>query len=124
MPAPPNIDFTTTGPNAENSSAIASRSKLGMAEHDPEKWGPVFGQDHAQENYSAAAGVSWTDSPQPQAPVWLGLLKTNVADNLSVLKSISVPSRNSKALGSTRILTPLSSTTSSLGAIWSAYSTV
>jgi hypothetical protein len=37
--------------------------------------------------YSAAplAGVSCTDSPQPQADVWFGLLKTNWADNFSVL---------------------------------------
>ena len=31
------------------------------------------------------AGVSCTDSPQPQAPVWFGLLKMNCADILSAL---------------------------------------
>ena len=33
----------------------------------------------------SAAGLSCTDSPQPQAEVWFGLLKTNCADSLSVL---------------------------------------
>lgn len=31
------------------------------------------------------------DSPQPQVPFILGLLKTNSADSLSSTKSISVP---------------------------------
>jgi len=34
---------------------------------------------------STFAGVSCTDSPQPQAPVWFGLLKMNCADILSAL---------------------------------------
>ena len=40
-----------------------------------------------RQAYSAAsfAGVSCTDSPQPQAPVWFGLLKMNCADSFSVL---------------------------------------
>jgi hypothetical protein len=33
----------------------------------------------------SVAGSSWTDSPQPQAEVWLGLLNTNWAESLSVL---------------------------------------
>src|SRR5262249_43222234 len=70
------------------------------------------------------AGVIATDSPQPQALVWFGLLKTNVADSLSTLKSISVPSRKSTAFGSTSTFTPLSSTISSLFLMSSAYSTV
>src|SRR6266852_4924183 len=52
--------------------------------------------------YYTFAAVSCTDSPQPQAPVWFGLLKMNCADILSVLYSISVPSSNNTALGSTR----------------------
>src|SRR6516164_11629579 len=41
----------------------------------------------SSENYRAspAAGSSCTDSPQPQAEVWLGLLKTNCAESLSTL---------------------------------------
>lgn len=70
------------------------------------------------------AGSIWTDSPHPQAPVWFGLLNTNCEENLSVLKSISVPSRNSTAFGSMKTRTPLSSTTSSLGSTASANSTV
>src|ERR1700694_671709 len=34
---------------------------------------------------STFAAVSCTDSPQPQAPVWFGLLKMNCADILSAL---------------------------------------
>src|SRR5690349_22892212 len=73
---------------------------------------------------SPEAGVSATDSPQPQAEVWFGLLNTKPADSLSILKSISVPSRNITALGSISSLTPLSSTTSSCGCALSAYSIV
>ena len=51
---------------------------------------------------STFAGVSSTDSPQPQAEVWFGLLNTNCEDSLSIFQSISVPSRNSTALGSIR----------------------
>jgi len=65
-----------------------------------------------------------TDSPQPQAEVWFGLLKTNCDDIFVVWKSISVPSRNSTALGSMSTVTPLSSTTSSSGLMLSAYSMV
>ena len=60
-------------------------------------------------------GVIATDSPQPQAEVWFGLLKTNCDESLVVWKSISVPSRNRTALGSIRTFTPLSSITSSSG---------
>ena len=56
-----------------------------------------------------------TDSPQPQASVWFGLLKTKRAPSFSRLKSISVPIRNMTALGSMKMRTPLSSTTSSSG---------
>ena len=34
---------------------------------------------------SACAGFSCTDSPQPQAPVWFGLLKMNCAESYSSL---------------------------------------
>src|SRR5262245_44188871 len=73
---------------------------------------------------SAFAGVNSTDSPQPQAEVWFGLLNTNCEDSLSTFQSISVPSRNSTALGSIRSFTPLSSTTSSVGPTLSTYSMV
>ncbi len=46
----------------------------------------------------SGAGLSCTDSPQPQAETWFGLLKTKVEEKRSVLKSSSVPSRNSTAL--------------------------
>src|SRR4029079_6403630 len=72
----------------------------------------------------SAAGVNCTDSPQPQAEVWFGLLNTKVDDSLSTLKSISVPSRNRTALGSISSFTPLSSTTSSNLLAASAYSIV
>ena len=52
------------------------------------------------------AGVMATLSPQPQADVSFGLLKTNVDENLSVFTSIWEPSRNNTALGSIRIVTP------------------
>src|SRR5262249_39515450 len=68
-----------------------------------------------------AAGVMATDSPQPQALDWFGLLKTKAALSLSTLKSSSVPNRNRIAVGSIRILTPFSSTTSSCGPKLSAY---
>src|SRR5438552_17741596 len=48
--------------------------------------------------YSSFAFSSVKDSPQPQAAVWLGLLKTKRAASLSRTKSISVPSRNRIAL--------------------------
>src|SRR5579863_3601576 len=61
-------------------------------------------------NYaSSSTGVIETDSPQPQAAVWLGLLNTKRAASLSRTKSISVPTRNRIALGSMKIFTPLSS---------------
>src|SRR3984957_10099557 len=61
------------------------------------------------------AGVIETDSPQPQADVWFGLLNTNRAPSFSFTKSSSVPIKNRIALGSMKILTPLSSITSSNG---------
>jgi hypothetical protein len=51
-------------------------------------------------------------------------LNTNWAASLLVVKSISVPSRNSTAFGSTKTRTPRSSTTSSPGLGPSAYSIV
>src|SRR5436305_734135 len=72
----------------------------------------------------SVAGVNCTDSPQPQAEVWFGLLNTKVEDSLSTLKSISVPSRNITALGSISNLMPLSSTISSNFAASAAYSIV
>src|SRR5271155_4878159 len=65
---------------------------------------------------SGLAGVMATLSPQPQADVSLGLEKAKVAERRSTLKSICEPSRNSTAFGSMSSRTPLSSTTSSLGA--------
>ncbi len=73
---------------------------------------------------SGLTGVMATLSPQPQAEVWFGFWNTKPDDSLSTLKSISVPSRNSTALGSMRIRTPLSSTTSSVGAAEPAISIV
>src|SRR5262245_62631431 len=35
--------------------------------------------------FACATGLSLTDSPQPQAEVWFGLLNTNCAESLSVL---------------------------------------
>src|SRR5215475_8610125 len=110
-PAPLNMRRTSTGPNAANSSRMCSESTASQR-----------AQDASAD--ASAAGVSATDSPQPQAEVWFGLLNTKPDDNLSTLKSISVPSRNSTALGSIISLTPLSSTTSSRGAAASAYSMV
>src|SRR5262245_1633722 len=44
------------------------------------------GRSLARGTYCVSlAGLSLTDSPQPQAEVWLGLLNTNCADSLSVL---------------------------------------
>src|SRR5262249_9196616 len=54
----------------------------------------------ARHDQSSFAGVIETLSPQPQAAVWLGLLKTKRAASLSRTKSISVPMRNMIALGS------------------------
>jgi hypothetical protein len=51
-------------------------------------------------------------------------LNTNCDESFVVWKSISVPSRNSTALGSIRTFTPLSSITSSSGLTLSAYSMV
>src|SRR6185437_2274175 len=70
------------------------------------------------------AGVICTLSPQPQAEVWFGLLKTNRAPSFSCTKSSSVPIRNRMALGSMKIFTPLSSITSSKGLASVAYSMV
>jgi len=47
-----------------------------------------------------SAGLSWTLSPQPHSPVWLGFLKVKPDLRMSSSKSITVPSRNSVALGS------------------------
>src|SRR5258705_3474826 len=45
---------------------------------------PRNDDDAVSDGYTFAA-VSCTDSPQPQAPVWFGLLKMNCADILSTL---------------------------------------
>src|SRR5947209_3604914 len=111
-PAPPNMRPTSTGPNPANNSRMDSASM------------PTPKAQCASTPAESAAGVSCTDSPQPQAEVWFGLLNTKVDESLSTLKSISVPSRNSTALGSINSLTPLSSTTSSNLATLSAYSIV
>src|SRR5260370_20160782 len=81
--------------------------------------------DHARNvGVESFAAIRYADSLQPQATTWFGLLKMNCADILSALEPIPVPSKNSTALGSTRIFTPLSSTTSSVGRTSWAYSTV
>src|SRR4029077_20922196 len=48
----------------------------------------------ARARHSAFAGSMETLSQQPQAAVWLGLLKTKRAPSFSRTKSISVPIRN------------------------------
>uniref|UniRef100_A0A7C9CMH5 Uncharacterized protein n=1 Tax=Opuntia streptacantha TaxID=393608 RepID=A0A7C9CMH5_OPUST len=53
------------------------------------------------------------DSPQPHCPLEFGLIKMNSDLILSSTKSILVPITCIRAFGSTRILTPLSSTSSS-----------
>ena len=45
------------------------------------------GQRHqgaSEADPTSVAGVIATDSPQPQAEVWFGLLKTNPEENLSI----------------------------------------
>src|SRR6187551_518444 len=108
----------------------------GAAEHAANRYGSEFSKELADRfgvhgclqcasaAAGSAAGVSCTDSPQPQAEVWFGLLNTKVDESLSTLKSISVPSRNMTAFGSISSLTPLSSTTSSNFCALSAYSIV
>lgn len=48
----------------------------------------VHAADQAVCSLSGLAGVMATDSPQPQADVWLGLLNTNWDDIFVVWKSI------------------------------------
>ena len=67
----------------------------GAAEHAPDRDGPEGGEQFADVlgghrrppgyGWASAAGLSWTDSPQPQAPVWFGLLNTNWVESFSVL---------------------------------------
>jgi hypothetical protein len=70
-PAPPNMRRTTTGPKAANSSRMSS--------------GDTATAQGWRYWCASAAGLSLTDSPQPQAEVWFGLLNTNWAASLSVL---------------------------------------
>ena len=72
MPAPPNMGRTTTAPKAANSSRMSSGDTAAFPE-GRRYW------------CASAAGLSWTDSPQPQAEVWFGLLNTNWAASLSDL---------------------------------------
>jgi len=55
----------------------------------PEAAPPARVRSHHCEiapRYDASlAGSSWTDSPQPHAAVWFGLLKMNCADSFSTL---------------------------------------
>src|SRR5205085_12110358 len=81
-------------------------------------------RDLPLQSVSASAGLIATDSPQPQADVWLGLRNTKPDLSGVASKSISVPRRNSTALASTSIFTPLSSTISSKGRFSSAHSIV
>lgn len=53
----------------------------------------VKNQDAAGAKASGLAGVSSTDSPQPQAYVWLGLLNTKPVRRVVTSKSICVPRR-------------------------------
>ncbi len=55
-----------------------------LAEHFADMRG-VHGRPRQLVPAASFAGVSCTDSPQPQADVWFGLLNTNCADNFSVL---------------------------------------
>src|SRR5438270_6826603 len=75
----------------------------------------VCGLNYVDDSLSGVAGRITTDSPQPQASVWLGLRKRKREASRSRAKSISVPIRNITALGSISIRTPLSSITSSNG---------
>ncbi len=88
----------TVGYEAEHDAAGIKAGAIEHAAHlngaeDSEQFGDIIGV-HAMlaprrnfAPYSAAslAGVSCTDSPQPQAEVWFGLLKTNWADSFSAL---------------------------------------
>jgi hypothetical protein len=60
----------------ENPTRLASLAAL-----------PFQGRDYqlAGSRLPSFAGVSATDSPQPQADVWFGLLNTNCAASLSTL---------------------------------------
>ena len=60
-----------------------------------------------------SAGFSSTDSPQPQAELWLGLRKVKPVRSVVFSKSISVPSRKSAASGATQTCAPFFSTWSS-----------
>ncbi len=73
---------------AHTSPRLVPALKRDLFEHD------LFGKpvatfpDHAlatSRGGQIVAGLSCTDSPQPQAPVWFGLLNTKVADILSTL---------------------------------------
>ena len=59
-PAPPNIRLMDTGPKPDIWSLMKARYSA---------LSPI-------DQAGCFAGVSCTDSPQPQADVWLGLLKT------------------------------------------------
>lgn len=77
-------DALRPGPSLENGLALFS---------GPFFW-PLFpGQSLPVSRLALGAGTRLTLSPQPQALFWFGLLNTNWLASLSVLKSISVPSR-------------------------------
>src|ERR1700704_7160038 len=101
MLKPPNILRTATGPSRANISTILSDSTAPPVARSTRIFPPAVPEHQCASVglVSCEAGVSATDSPQPQAEVWFGLLKTKPADSLSILKSISVPRRNSTALG-------------------------
>ena len=50
-------------------------------------------QEAAEASASGLSGVNSTESPQPQAEVWLGLLKTKPVRSLVTSKYIWVPRR-------------------------------
>src|ERR1700743_568438 len=96
-----------TGPKSENRSERNSRSMLPplmvrSAERASRTTRPHYRHGHPSRRgasaaardevrnllgaaYQISAGRSCTDSPQPQAEIWFGLLKTNWACILSAL---------------------------------------
>src|SRR5260221_12853015 len=113
IPKPENIGRIVTGPKSENRSIRKSRSIICVVpayEPGPILRGLAFWQDGRRRcprptaggygsgvrrddkcevraaSYPATlAALSCTDSPQPQAPVWFGLLKMNCDCILSAL---------------------------------------
>ena len=72
---------------ADNCLYAAKRSGRNrvISEADPRSRSRRRWRERAGAQCASAAGLSCTDSPQPQAEVWFGLLNTNCADIFSVL---------------------------------------